>query len=120
MHAEYEKTQSPFTISEASLASTSPDPEVRLLGEYWEVRLRIQTLSNLMAVSPDKRKRMGLAPIPLMIEQIKGMKKYANALAVRLEYTQGGLASEETVAKAREYLAASAPRKAEGEGGEDA
>ena len=101
---EYEKASVPFTAAEASVLSASKDRDVRLFGEYWAVRLRINALSALMATPMEKRAEMRLAPLPLMIEQMKGMKKYANALAIRLHYEQGGTNNPNVVAKAKAHL----------------
>lgn len=96
----------PLTYQERVAAYRSNEPDVRLLGEYWDLVLRIRSLSRLLTLTPDERKARGLrlSPVPLMVMQIRAMKKYANALAIRLDYEQGGRDNPAVIARIKAAL----------------
>ena len=108
MKTEYDKMEdrslnlddsAPLTQADIIAAYKSQDRDARLLGEYWALNLRIKGLDRALKSSRKQRDGKTYSPEPLMIMQIKAMKKYANALAIRLDYEQGGRANPEVIAR---------------------
>ena len=89
----------PLTQQDVIAAYRSQDRDARLLGEYWALNLRIRGLEHILKTKTKQREGKTYSPEPLMIMQIKAMKKYANALAIRLDYEQGGRANPEVIAR---------------------
>lgn len=89
----------PITQADIIAAYKSQDRDARLLGEYWALNLRIRGLEHVLKSDKKHREGKTYSPEPLMIMQIKAMKKYANALAIRLDYEQGGRANPEVIAR---------------------
>lgn len=91
--------QIPLTQQDIIAAYRSQDRDARLLGEYWALNLRIRGLEHVLKLKRKQKEGKTYSPEPLMIMQIKAMKKYANALAIRLDYEQGGRANPEVIAR---------------------
>ena len=89
----------PITQADIIAAYKSQDRDARLLGEYWALNLRIRGLEHVLKSDKKHREGKTYSPEPLMIMQVKAMKKYANALAIRLDYEQGGRANPEVIAR---------------------
>lgn len=91
--------QIPLKQEDIIAAYRSQDRDARLLGEYWALNLRIRGLEHMLKLKKKQREGKAYSPEPLMIMQVKAMKKYANALAIRLDYEQGGRANPEVIAR---------------------
>lgn len=89
----------PLTQQDIIAAYRSQDRDARLLGEYWALNLRIRGLEHILKLKKKQKEGKTYSPEPLMLMQIKAMKKYANALAIRLDYEQGGRANPEVIAR---------------------
>ena len=89
----------PLKQEDIIAAYKSQDRDARLLGEYWALNLRIRGLEHMLKLKKKQREGKAYSPEPLMIMQVKAMKKYANALAIRLDYEQGGRANPEVIAR---------------------
>lgn len=108
MKTDYDKMEDrslnlggPIPLKQADIiaAYKSQDRDARLLGEYWALNLRIRGLECMLKFKRKQKEGKVYSPEPLMIMQIKAMKKYANALAIRLDYEQGGRANPEVIAR---------------------
>jgi len=108
MKNEYDKMENkslnlggPISLGQEDIiaAYKSQDKDARLLGEYWALNIRIRGLEYMLKATQKQREGKAYSPQPLMIMQIKAMKKYANALAIRLDYEQGGRANPEVIAR---------------------
>lgn len=77
-------------LSEIQHLVMSKDRKARLVGEYWELFIRIHKLSGFI----DKVKRKIIpessinGPLYLHILQVKSMKKYLGTLTIRLAIEQ--------------------------------
>lgn len=91
----------PLRQQDIIAAYRSQDRDARLLGEYWALNLRIRGLEHMLKLKKKQKEGKTYSPEPLMLMQIKAMKKYANALAIRLDYEQGGRANPEVIARIR-------------------
>ena len=89
----------PLKQEDIIAAYRSQDRDARLLGEYWALNLRIRGLEHILKLKKKQKEGKTYSPEPLMIMQIKAMKKYANALAIRLDYEQSGRANPEVIAR---------------------
>lgn len=89
----------PLKQEDIIAAYKSQDRDARLLGEYWALNLRIRGLEHILKLKKKQKEGKTYSPEPLMLMQIKAMKKYANALAIRLDYEQGGRANPKVIAR---------------------
>ena len=81
----------PLKQADIIAAYKSQDRDARLLGEYWALNLRIRGLEHMLKTKKKQREGKVYSPEPLMIMQV--------ALAIRLDYEQGGRANPEVIAR---------------------